>query len=213
LNDVKYVMIRGADDMEQVLVVRREVLEAKLGDVVFSRVNIDSIVDFIRREHFFVPRASAEYDNTVKQIIPYVVIRQAERYFVMKRLARQTEARLHNLLSLGVGGHINPEENREQGESVLEAGLYRELHEEVYVEEILSLNCVGVLNENTGGVGDYHTGIVYLLEARGEVRVVETEKMEGSFMTCSQMEEEVNGMETWSQLIFRELILPSGSGL
>lgn len=195
------------------MVVRREVLEAKLGDVVFSRVNIDSIVDFIRREHFFVPRASAEYDNTVKQIIPYVVIRQAERYFVMKRLARQTEARLHNLLSLGVGGHINPEENREQGESVLEAGLYRELHEEVYVEEILSLNCVGVLNENTGGVGDYHTGIVYLLEARGEVRVVETEKMEGSFMTCSQMEEEVNGMETWSQLIFRELILPSGSGL
>lgn len=197
--------------MEQVLVVQREALEAKLGGAVFSRENIDSIVDFIRREHFFVPRASAEYDNTVKQIIPYVVIRQAGRYFVMKRLARQTEARLHNLLSLGVGGHINPEEDREQGESVLEAGLYRELHEEVYVEEILSLDCVGVLNENTGGVGDYHTGIVYLLEARGEVRVVETEKMEGSFMTRSQMEEEVNRMETWSQLIFRELILSSGS--
>ena len=207
----KYRKIRGVTGMEQVMVVQREALEAKLGDAVLSRGNIGSIINFIQREHFFAPRASAEYDNTIKQIIPYVVIRQAGRYFVMRRLARQTEARLHNLLSLGVGGHINPEESRSVGESILEAGLYRELHEEVYVEEILSLDCVGILNENTGGVGDYHTGIVYFLEARGEVRVLETEKMEGSFMSLDQMEEEANKMETWSQLVLRELILSSGN--
>lgn len=195
--------------MEQVMVVPREMLEARLEGAVFSRQNIDSILDFIQGKHFFVPRESAEYDPTLKQIIPYVVIRQAERCFVMKRLARQTEVRLHHLLSLGVGGHINPEENRGEYGSVLEAGLYRELHEEVYVEEILSLDCVGVLNETTGGVSDYHTGIVYLLEARGEVRVVETEKLEGSWMTCRQVLEELDRMETWSQLVFRELILSS----
>ena len=197
--------------MEQVMVVQRKALEDKLKGAVLSRQNIDSILEFIRCEHFFAPRESAEYDNTMKQIIPYVVIHQSERYFVMKRLARQTEARLHNLLSLGVGGHINPEENWSKYGSMLEAGLYRELHEEVYVEEILSLECIGVLNETTGGVSDYHTGIVYLLEAGGEVRVIETEKMEGSWMTCRQMKDELEWMETWSQLVFREFILASGA--
>lgn len=197
--------------MEQVLVVPRGALEARLNGTVLTRERVDSILCFIQREHFFMPRESAEYDPTVKQIIPYVVIRQAERYFVMKRLTGQTEARLHHRLSLGVGGHINPEETRGGHESVLEAGLHRELHEEVYVEDILSLDCVGVLNETTGGVSDYHTGIVYFLEARGEVRVLETEKMEGSWMTCPQISEEADRMETWSQLVFQELILTSGA--
>ena len=193
--------------MERVMVVKKEALEKRLSEGVLTRENVDSILDFIQCEHFFVPRESAEYDSSIKQIIPYVLIRQGRRYFVMKRLARQTEARLHNLLSLGVGGHINPGENLSAGQSILEAGLHRELQEEVFVEKLLSLDCVGVLNENTGGVSDYHVGVIYLLEAQGEVRVLETEKMEGGWMTQRQLEEEAEWMETWSQHVLQELIL------
>ena len=46
-------------------------------------------------------------DNTVRQIIPYVILRRGRHYFLLRRLKKQTETRLHEKLSLGVGGHIN----------------------------------------------------------------------------------------------------------
>ena len=188
--------------MEQVLVVERSALEARLatGEVFITR-GIDAICDFILENHAFAPRESAEYDRSLKQIIPYVVIRQAGRFFLMKRLKKQTEERLHDRLSLGVGGHINPEECVAEGWSVLEAGLYRELREEVFVEEIQALRCVGILNENNGGVSDFHMGLVYLLEAKGAVFVRETGKMTGEFAALEEISSRFSDLETWSQIV------------
>ena len=173
--------------MEQVLVVDRKKLEARLPAGVFTTEGIESLRTFILENHFFMDREKAEYDNTVKQIIPYVILRREGRYFLLRRLKNQTEARLHDKLSLGVGGHINPGENA--AGDVLEAGLLRELHEEVSVETIRSLSCVGFLNENNGGVSDYHAALVYLLEAAGQVSVLETEKMSGHWAQVDELKE------------------------
>lgn len=190
--------------MEQVLVVERHWLEAQLGGRVFTSEGMDEIAQAIVKQHHFAPRESAEYDASLKQIIPYVVIRQAGCYYVLRRLRKQTEARLHDKLSLGVGGHINP---GEQGAgSVLEAGMHRELAEEVHVERIEALRCVGILNETTGGVSDYHAAIVYLLDAGGTVEVAETEKMAGQWMTLAQLEECLPQLETWSALVLEHLL-------
>ena len=190
--------------MEQILAVERKALEALLPDDVFVTEGLDEVRRFIRENHGYYPREQAEYDPTLKQIIPYVVIRQGERYFLLRRLKKQTEARLHDKLSLGVGGHINPTE--ETGGDVIEAGLRRELAEEVFVENIRSLTCVGVLNENNGGVSDFHTGLVYLLEAEGEVRVLETEKMSGDWATPAELAACCEGLDTWSQIVFCRVI-------
>ena len=173
--------------MEQVLVVDRKKLEARLPAGVFTTEGIEALRTFILENHFFMDREKAEYDNTVKQIIPYVILRREGRYFLLRRLKKQTEARLHDKLSLGVGGHINPGENA--AGDVLEAGLLRELHEEVSVETIRSLSCVGFLNENNGGVSDYHAALVYLLEAAGQVSVLETEKMSGHWAQVDELKE------------------------
>ena len=191
--------------MEQVLVVERSKLEAQLPQKEFITENVDQLHTFILEHHFFMDREKAEYDNTVKQIIPYVIIRQTDKYFLLRRLKKQTEARLHDKLSLGVGGHINPSE--EDAEDVLEAGLLRELTEEVSVETVRSLSCVGFLNENNGGVSDYHAALVYLLEAEGQVSVQETEKMSGSWAEVTELQNLLDRLETWSKIVVEQVIL------
>lgn len=191
--------------MEHVLVVDRKNLEALLPPEPFTTQNMEAIRRFILENHFFMEREKAEYDDTVKQIIPYVVIRQKGKYFLLRRLKKQTEARLHDKLSLGVGGHINPAE--EEAEDPLEAGLLRELAEEVDVETVSSLTAVGFLNENNGGVSDYHAALVCLLEAKGQVSVRETEKMTGSWASVEELQEVLDRLETWSQIVVERVIL------
>ena len=96
--------------MEQVLVVNRQALEAKLGGQVWVTDHLDDLRQFILDHHTFLPRQQAEYDATVRQIIPYGILRRGGEYFLLRRLKGQTEARLHDKLSLGLGGHINPTE-------------------------------------------------------------------------------------------------------
>lgn len=191
--------------MEQVLVVDRGGLEALLPEKEFITESVEEIRAFLLAHHFFMDREQAEHDNTVKQIIPYVLLRREGRYFLLRRLKKQTEARLHDKLSLGVGGHINPSE--EAADDPLEAGLLRELHEEVSVETIRSLTCVGFLNENNGGVSDYHAALVYLLEAQGEVSVLETEKMSGHWAEVPELQAVLDRMETWSRIVVEQVIL------
>lgn len=191
--------------MEEVLVVTRADLEQYLPpQQCFSTKELPEVLSFILNEHFFAARDKAEYDTSIKQIIPYVILRQKGQIFLLRRLSKQTETRLHDRLSLGIGGHINPSEQMEGG-SILEAGMYRELAEEVSIERISKLACVGILNDDSGGVGDYHMGIVYLLDAEGEVSVRETEKMEGKWVSPDEVERCFDSLETWSQIAFREL--------
>ena len=54
----------------------------------------------------FVERPAAETDPSYKQIIPYAVVSHSGSYFLLKRKSAQSEQRLHNKLSIGIGGHV-----------------------------------------------------------------------------------------------------------
>lgn len=86
--------------------------------------------------HFFeIRRGDAEEDPRFKQPIPYVVIRRDDEVFVYERLAGGGESRLHNKLSLGFGGHMNPMEGAASFSEVLKQNTDRELAEELYIRE------------------------------------------------------------------------------
>ena len=53
-------------------------------------------------------RGDAEEDPAHKQVIPYLVLRDGERWFLMRRTRAGGDARLHDRWSIGVGGHLNP---------------------------------------------------------------------------------------------------------
>ena len=185
---------------EQVMVVRTSDLQPHLR----SRLIRDSakvILDLIAKKHFFIDRPVAEVSPEYRQIIPYVVIRNENDYFVLRRTTKQTEARLHHKLSLGIGGHVNP------GHSLLE-GLQKELDEEVRIGSEYSMQFIGVINDDTTDVGRVHLGAAYLLEAEGrDVVVKETEKMTGDWMPHSALKGVRESFESWSQIIYDEFIV------
>jgi predicted NUDIX family phosphoesterase len=164
------------------------------------RDHTSAILDIIAASHTFIPRAKAEVSPEWKQIIPYVVIRHRDDYFVLQRTAKQTEARLHHKVSLGIGGHINP------GHDLLQ-GLQQELDEEVDVRAQYDLEFIGILNDDSTDVGRVHLGAVYVLDARtAEVTVKETEKMTGRWMARNELKTVRDAMESWSQIVYDDFI-------
>src|ERR1700704_38376 len=93
---------------EHVLCVRREDLFPDGAWYGFIAEGLERYQAGIREQSFFMPRAEGEGDPASQQIIPYVVSRHGDRYFLTRRLRASTEKRLRQLYSLGVGGHINP---------------------------------------------------------------------------------------------------------
>src|SRR4051794_38952355 len=83
------------------------------------------LLDALRQDGSFRARDEAEQDPSWKQVIPYVVLRDGERLFLMRRTRAGGDARLHDRYSIGVGGHINPQDEDVAG------GLLREWSEEI----------------------------------------------------------------------------------
>jgi len=96
---------------EMVLVLPTQLLN-KLGD--FQGIQLDagryiaSILDGGQTR--FLPRSQAEENPEFKQIIPYVLIRKGGRWLHYIRGKGSGEKRLVAKGSIGVGGHINPED-------------------------------------------------------------------------------------------------------
>lgn len=189
---------------ESILVVRREYLAPYLTeDFGLITEGVEEIVRVIEAHHEFRPRPEMETDPAYKQIIPYVLVTRGAEAFVMQRLKKGGEQRLHGLLSLGVGGHINPVD--EAGGSALTAGLRREVDEEVALERAVSLTPLGVINNDRDEVGCVHLGFLFRLEAEGTVTVRETEKLSGSFMPIAALPALRDKMEGWSQIALEVL--------
>ena len=184
---------------EQVMVVRTVDLQPLLAGRLI-RNHARAILDLIASKHFFIDRPTAEISPQFRQIIPYVIIRNADDYFVLKRTIRQTEARLHHKLSLGIGGHVNP------GHSLLE-GLQKELDEEVHIGSDYAMEFIGMINDDSTDVGRVHLGAAYVLDAGSrDVIVKETEKMTSEWMPRAALRRVRDALESWSQIVYDEFI-------
>jgi predicted NUDIX family phosphoesterase len=184
------------DAQELVYAVPRETLF--YGVAAWRGVRREDVAGILRRVDeagTYVPRAEAERDRTLKQIIPYLVLRDGGRIFLMKRTRAGGDARLHDRYSIGIGGHLNP------GDDSALSGLEREWHEELDAGFVPPFEFVGLLNDDTVDVGVHHLGLVYLAEASGRpVGVRETDKLSGSFERIEVVRAVYDLMETWSQL-------------
>jgi predicted NUDIX family phosphoesterase len=165
------------------------------------REGVDAVLDRARTLGDYVPRPAAETDRSLKQIIPYLVLRDGDRIFLMKRTRAGGDARLHDLFSIGIGGHLNP------GDGWIMGGLAREWREELEADFMPDFEFVGLLNDDTVDVGVHHLGIVFLADAAGRpVGVRETDKLSGDFEEVSAVRVVYDRMETWSQLAFDAIV-------
>jgi predicted NUDIX family phosphoesterase len=162
----------------------------------------------IVKEHgFFVERPRAERTPAWKQIIPYCVVATEGRVLLMKRRAKGGEARLHDKLTIGVGGHINPIDVDDAAELVL-AGARREIAEEIELVAPYELRLVGTINDDTNPVGAVHLGLVFTVNTPGPVTIREQDVLEGDLVDAGELRARLargENYESWSAMLVREL--------
>jgi predicted NUDIX family phosphoesterase len=185
---------------ERVLVVPRSSIMADPGWHGLTTTGLAAFGALVASVGEFRSRADVEPDRSWKQVIPYLVLRDGPRYFLMRRTQAGGDARLHDRWTIGVGGHLNP------GDGDLAGGLRREWHEEVQADFEPEFTLIGLLNDDTTDVGSVHVGAVYLADAGGRpVAIRETDKLSGAFAEPAEVGAVVERMETWSALVFEHL--------
>ena len=170
----------------------------------------------IVQKGLFRKRSELEEDPSFKQVIPYAVIsnnepersgvRQSQSFYLFKRTSGQTEKRLHNKYSLGVGGHMNSGNSKESSEQYLINELKRELFEEVRLLNgclIEDIEFIGFINDDTIPVGRVHIGLLYNVRVSNKNVVInETDRMTADWIDKPVLAEFYEGMETWTKIIY-----------
>lgn len=200
--------------MEQVFVVERAAFFAGAWPQGFvAGPELPGLLAQLRTAGFFVERAAAEQNPAWKQIIPYCVVRQPGAVLCVQRKAAQQEVRLHRLLSIGIGGHINPDPAAPaSAEPFFAAALQRELDEEMHGlgAEAPRPSYCGLLNDDSNPVGAVHAGLVYAIDwvdpGAPKPRVREVSKMAGGFRDLAELAplwQDPARFESWSRILFQ----------
>jgi predicted NUDIX family phosphoesterase len=185
---------------EQVLVVPRAAVIDEPGWTGVRTGGVEAFLAAVEASGRFAARAAMEEDPAFKQIIPYLVLRDGERYFLMRRTKAGGDARLHDRWSIGVGGHLNP------GDEGLAGGLQREWREELVADFEPTFTPFALLNDDSTEVGAVHLGVVVLADAAGrQVAVRETDKLSGAFAEPAEVAAGAGYLETWSRIVFEAL--------
>lgn len=147
----------------------------------------------------FIFRHDAEYNPTVQQLIPYIMVlnQNGSKVYVTERIAG--EERLKGNLALGCGGHINPVDSNDV---ILDAAT-REMNEELEVKGAKPFIHYGYIRDMKSETND-HMGIVLITYAKS-ASVKETESLKGYWMPLSELIAKYSKFESWAKLIIDHL--------
>jgi predicted NUDIX family phosphoesterase len=184
----------------------------------------------IARDGYFVEREHAERDPELKQIIPYSIIACGEHVLLTKRTKRGGESRLHDKYSIGIGGHINPQDvepaalhardslaapRRDGAAPAAPGGIdpiaactRREIDEELCVKGAYEVRRVGLINDDSNAVGAVHVGVVQVIDVLAPVDIRERDQLEGRLATLGDLRAllaQGANIESWSQLLIAHL--------
>nr|WP_303652519.1 phosphoesterase [Paludisphaera mucosa] len=156
----------------------------------------------------FRPRSEVEDDPSLKQIIPYVVLRAGDEVFCYTRGGSQGEARLHRKRSLGVGGHVDEADAEGRcGFEAYDTAMRRELAEEVDIQGPGVLRLAGLINDDSTPVGSVHLGVVHIYDLdRPLVTARELGLADCGFTPIAELSAARGDFETWSQFCIDELL-------
>src|SRR5690606_3024058 len=165
--------------------------------------DLEELYDLLLKESEFRPRGELEEDPSYKQIIPQVVLKFKDRYF-LHRQVDGNESRLNSLHPLPLGGHVE-EFDANENNDLIQTALLRELDEEAEVDSnIIDKRFLGIIYlEDNNPVNLVHIGIMYIFELDEDLVELREEKLEKvGFVDLNYLKEHINELTYWS----RELI-------
>lgn len=195
----------------QIMAVRNDILFARIKreTKVYSREEID-FENIIEKNYEFLTRWPLETNFEYKQPIPYgIVLNNQNKVFVYKRWGAWSnawESRLHNKIAIGVGGHIERED--EASPSLLRDALVREVEEEIGIKEsdIAEIFPIWYVNYEEDEVNQVHLWIGYIIKISGwNISMTDGELAKGDFKTIGELKDMISSgdfdVEFWTQML------------
>ena len=182
-----------------------------LGNDIYAEQDLLEFLDSKWNQYGSVQRrGDMEEDKNYKQVIPSMIIKQDDKYFTYTRLEGGGESRLHGKSSITIGGHANHVEDYWNFEHLMAVNAKRELEEEVYIldsnnEEIddhlrltKNMSVKGLIYNEKTDVDAVHVGLLTMIEIPSDwdVKVKETDVLEGKFRTVEEIKE--LDLENWT---------------
>lgn len=186
---------------ELILVVERKYLFSQAWHGLKCEGN-EEILATIQEKQKFNPRSLMEENPGYKQIIPYLVFKHQDNYFLMQRAATASEKRLQNKFSIGIGGHIRQEDI---GQDSIIDWAWREFYEEVHYNGDITTNLLGIINDDSNAVGQVHLGIVFLLHGNSDHITVKSELKSGHLASLDECMLHYERLENWSKFVIDHL--------
>lgn len=158
------------------------------------------------------PRQVLETDPSFKQLIPYVLVTKGNTVLGYTRGKAGGEDRLHDLVSIGVGGHVdtmfaayNKDGEIDFQDTVIRAA-QRELEEEIgFAPSRTDIELLGVILSDANPTDHVHLGLVLRWDATKFIEsgckfVFEDTIEAPRFMTRAELHDEGVELESWSQI-------------
>jgi predicted NUDIX family phosphoesterase len=189
----------GLKQDEKILVIPRAIFFAqKMFQGFLPTKDFEHYQNMVMQHQLFLWRSSVENDPSHKQIIPYLIFEYDNTFFVMQRKDTASETRLRNKYSLGIGGHIRQED---LVESSLISWAQREFQEEVSYTGALTVQPIGLINDDSDAVGQVHIGFVFVIHGDNPNIAIKSEHKDGKLLTLDQIQALYPDLEQWSQLV------------
>ncbi len=206
---------------EQILCFKREILRAYPAKTFYDEGLWRQILAHLEPK----ARSVAEHDYDTKQLVVYVLINHGETFLSYQRTPKTTETRLKALYSIGIGGHVNVDDqiqptlfgSKEAAwkDFVLQA-VRREVSEEVQIEgaNTQEPRLICFVNDDSNDVGKVHFGVVFVMKLASPSVAIRGERGIGklSFRTLPELISMRDALETWSQLLVDFLSQESSVG-
>jgi len=195
---------------EQILCFKSEILRAYPAKTFYDESLWRQILAHLEPK----ARSVAEHDYNTKQLVVYVLINHGETFLSYQRTPKTTETRLKALHSIGIGGHVNVDDQIQPTlfgaqeaawkDFVLKA-VRREVSEEVQIEGAIAQEprLICFVNDDSNDVGKVHFGMVFLMKLGKPSVAIRGERGIGklSFRTLPELISMRDTLETWSQLL------------
>jgi predicted NUDIX family phosphoesterase len=203
---------------EQILCFKREILRAHPAKTFYDEGLWHEILAHLGPK----PRSAAEHDYDSKQLVVYVLINHEQTFLSYQRTPKTTETRLKALYSIGIGGHVNAEDQSQPTlfgteearwkDFVLQA-VRREVSEEVQIPagNAQEPRLICFINDDSNDVGKVHFGVVFLVKLAEPNVTIRGEKGIGklTFRSLADLSSMSDGLESWSQLLVDYLLRES----
>jgi len=184
---------------------------------LIKNIEIQDFCNSICQKIQVISKGSADHHPEFRQFVTYSIIKIDNNFYMtLLRKPDSWEERLHNKLTIGIGGHVNSSScdstNNQQLFEIIYRSMWREIDEEVNIRKVANLKkeiFLGLLN-NDAETDREHIGFVWNLDFAckniGSIICKEHKLSDLSLFNPEDLKERFNKFESWSQILLKDII-------